>query len=169
MASPVQKELTAWAENLRAEIVSRQQQLNFWATGRTADQLQVGEFRSPRLDFNMPILTTKGNRRAFITYGTLQIGRSPGTRPPFESIRQWIEAKGISDPERSVDQLAFLISRAIGERGTRVFQGAREGLDIARIVDANAQELANIVGDEMLRQISDLIDENLPVERTSIS
>ena len=169
MASRVEKELGKWAEDLRSQIVSRQQQLNFWATGRSADQLQVGEFRSPRFKFNLPILTTKGSRRAFIAYGTMQVGRKPGLRPPFESIRAWVEAKGISDPERSVDQLAFLIARAIGERGTQVFQGAREGLDIDRIVQANADELANIVGDEMLRQISDLIDENLPVEKTAIS
>ena len=156
-------------EDVRSQIISQQQQLNFWASGFSASQLQVGEFRSPKFEFALPLLTTRGSRRAFIAYATMQVGRSSGNRPPFLAIKDWIEAKGITDPDRTVDQLAFLISRAIGEKGTLVFQGAREGLDIERILEERALDLADIVGDGMLKRISELMDENLPVAKTTIS
>ena len=172
MAKQVQKELQAWMEDIRSQIIQAQQSVSpeFWASGRSANSLQVGEFRSPRFDFSVPLLTTRGNRRSWFAYATMQAGRAGGLpRPPFDAITDWIEAKGISDPERTTEQLAFLISRAIGEQGSLVWQGARDGLDIAQILENNADKLANIVGDEMLRTLSTVIDENLPVTKTAVS
>lgn len=61
-------------------------------------------------------------------------GRSAGKRPPVEPILEWIRAKPVIPRERdgnlpTEEQLAFLISRSIGEKGTQgqhVLQRANE-------------------------------------------
>jgi len=75
---------------------------------------------------------------------TLEYGRRPGKFPNLASIRLWIEAKGIVPrPDAkgravSVNSLAYLIGRAIAQKGTTIYQsgqpsnlfGARIGPDI---------------------------------------
>lgn len=53
----------------------------------------------------------------------VEYGRGPGKRPPREAILEWIEAKPVIPREKNGikptnEQLAFLISRSIGENGT---------------------------------------------------
>jgi hypothetical protein len=50
-------------------------------------------------------------------------GRRPGGRPPIDSIRQWIDDKGIVPKGISKDSLAFLIARKIGDSGTALYRG----------------------------------------------
>lgn len=65
----------------------------------------------------------------------LEEGRRPGKYPPPEAIRTWIELKPVTpQPDLngrtpSVQQLTFLISRKIAERGTKAqpfFEPAKE-------------------------------------------
>lgn len=53
----------------------------------------------------------------------VEYGRKPGKRPPTEAILEWIKAKPVIPREingikPTNEQLAFLISRSIGENGT---------------------------------------------------
>ena len=171
MSEVIQKKLEEWIEDLRSKVIKAQKdaQPPFWASGKSADHLTIEFQQAKRIGLDLPLLTTKGDKRSFIAYATMQIGRKPGTRPPFAAIKQWIEDKGITPRgETTVDQLAFLISRAIGANGTRVHQGSRKGLDILSIVEAQALELADIIGDQALITISELIDDNLPVKSTTV-
>jgi hypothetical protein len=52
----------------------------------------------------------------------LQYGRKSGKRPPTNVIKQWILDKGIRFTDISLDSLAFLIARKIGEEGTTIWQ-----------------------------------------------
>lgn len=64
--------------------------------------------------------TTKNMRgKPYARYG-IEIGRASGKRPPIEAVKQWIEDKNIQ-PEGNVTSrsLPFVISRAIGEEGTK--------------------------------------------------
>lgn len=169
---PIQQELTEWMEKVRTQITARQKLEKFWASGFSASQLSIGEFRTVKIgpggEIKMPLLTTKGSKKAFAAYSAMQVGRKRGKAPPREAIKQWIIDKGLTI-EGSIDQVAFLIQRKIKEEGDQVKRGSRKGLDIEKIVAANAEELANIVGDKLLITISDVIDENLPVKSTGIS
>lgn len=74
----------------------------------------------------------------------LQFGRKPGKKPPKAVIRKWIDDKGIVPEERngktiSKDSLAFLIQRAIGEKGTMIYQ--QGGSDL----------LSSIINEEFIR------------------
>lgn len=44
-------------------------------------------------------------------------GRSPGSFPPIQDIRRWIQDKGIQPANMSLDQLTYVISRSIAEKG----------------------------------------------------
>ena len=54
-----------------------------------------------------------------VPYGlALERGRKPGKWPPRDAIALWVRRK-LGVPEKEVDSVAFLIQRAIGQRGTR--------------------------------------------------
>lgn len=60
---------------------------------------------------------------------TLEFGRKPGKMPPTESIRQWLEQRGIQPPDISQKSLAFLIARKIGREGSLVYRkGGNTGI-----------------------------------------
>ena len=52
------------------------------------------------------------------TWPFTDTGRGPGKRPPTAAIREWVVAKGIEPDGTAADRAAFLIARAIGEKGT---------------------------------------------------
>lgn len=55
-----------------------------------------------------------------VKYGFfVEHGRSPGKRPPKNAILEWMKAKGIRLPEKQMEQVAFLIARKIGKKGTK--------------------------------------------------
>ena len=74
--------------------------------------------------------------------GALEFGRKPGKRPPRAVIRKWIDDKGIlpgqdaKGKEISKDSLAFLIQRAIGEKGTLIYQQGGSDL-LSSIINEN--------------------------------
>jgi len=54
-----------------------------------------------------------------VKYGLpLERGRRPGKWPPRDAIALWVRRK-LGVPEDKVQQVAFLIQRAIGQRGTK--------------------------------------------------
>lgn len=73
-------------------------------------------------------------------------GRPPGGMPPLEPIAEWAE-KNISRPVREnkdgtfsfipYESLAFAIAKKIQERGTEIWEGKREGIDLLGIMESN--------------------------------
>lgn len=74
----------------------------------------------------------------------LEIGRgptrnsSPQTPTLREKILQWIRAKGIQRDDISDESLAFLISRSIHKKGTRLFQSGRNSGVISNVITQDA-------------------------------
>jgi len=67
-----------------------------------------------------------------LEYGAaVERGRRPGRMPPIDAIQYWVERKGIAGDE-DPRQVAFLIARAIGRRGTKGAFMFRDGLEAAR-------------------------------------
>ena len=58
----------------------------------------------------------------------LENGRRPGKRPPTSVIKQWITDKGIVPTDISVDSLAFLIARKMGEEGSTIYRAGGSDL-----------------------------------------
>jgi hypothetical protein len=72
-------------------------------------------------------------------------GRRAGRMPPIDPIHLWVVRKGIAPPE-TARQVAFLIARAIGRRGTKGAKMLEKGVKksepmIQRIFDDVAEKI----------------------------
>lgn len=72
----------------------------------------------------------------------LVLGRGPGKQPPPERMLKFVqETPGLLEDARKTyekiteKQLAFLIGRSIGQRGTRIFRGEKKGLDLLGVME----------------------------------
>ena len=67
-----------------------------------------------------------------ISYGApVEYGRAAGKMPPVDAIELWVKRKGIAS-EGKERNVAFLIARAIGRRGTEGAYMFRDGFEAAR-------------------------------------
>ena len=74
----------------------------------------------------------------------VEFGRGPGKMPPINSIRAWIDAKGIEPTGISKDSLAFLIARKIKREGTDIHkEGGASGV-LSDIINAQAMETLRV-------------------------
>lgn len=82
----------------------------------------------------------------YLYYG--ERGRRNGKRPPVNAIKEWLQDKGIQPTDITLESLAFLIARKIGESGTTIFQAGGSDLvsdvfsDVA--LDSVEAELADL-------------------------
>ena len=76
-------------------------------------------------------------------------GRGPGKPPPVSTIREWIDQIGlVPEGDTSKDQVAFLIARSIGRKGTKgtnAFSDAIDNLDFTAIEEAAGKDMAVLI------------------------
>ena len=163
-------ELGAYMIAVRKRIIKQQKKLDLFATGRTSKALEIGVLRTTRVlpgnEIDLPFLTTKGDKRAFITWGTFQEGRKAGKKaPPIGAIERWTEAKGINPSQgQTRTQLAYIIAKTIGERGDQIYQKRRKALNLVPILEDEGQKLAEAIGTGLAEYIGGLVEQNLPVK-----
>ena len=98
-------------ENLRQDIINRQQVSGEWASGKTAAGYEVAAEHM------------HGWLGGYSYAGVLETGRKPGKVPVYfkEIIRRWIEAKGLTPKDgESIDRMASSIAWVIHKEGTRL-------------------------------------------------
>jgi hypothetical protein len=85
-------------------------------------------------------------------------GRKPGKFPPIDDILDWIRIKGIQakDGKTTTRQLAFLFARKIAQRGTDIYTGKREGIDV--------QEKINILVKEFTKNLAAEVKKTLTIK-----
>jgi hypothetical protein len=90
------------------------------------------------------------------------VGRKPGKFPPLDDIVDWIRAKRIKPEGKTTErQLAFLFARKIAQKGTDIFQGKRQGIDIdEQVKKLNEEFLKNITG-QLRTQFSKTLKDSL--------
>lgn len=89
-------------------------------------------------------------------------GRAAGKFPPIDKIKDWIRIKPIVPNIKNgklpnIDQLAYLISRKIGTRGTQgkhILSNSIDELDINKIEEALTKDL-NISADHLILIINE--------------
>lgn len=142
--TPTEKALQGW-------LMDFANWLNNWQEG-------AGHYTT-RSDssLNSYLVTIKDDEGTFSAAEWLKwavFGRTSGKPPPPDLIRQWIEDKPISiPPEMSINQLAFLISRKIGQSGTRPPKLRRQ--NIALVLDNFSRKHLNTLGDDLAEQTAD--------------
>lgn len=95
-------------------------------------------------------------------------GRKPGKRPPISAIEKWISNKKIVPSANAngriptTKQLAFAISKTIGEKGTQYFQMGGSTLlqdainDNRQLVDKIIDRISELVQNDLSHDIASL-------------
>lgn len=90
----------------------------------------------------------------------VNFGRQPGKWPNIAAIRQWVEVKNIGNG-KDVNTIAFLIARAIKEKGTPakpyVVWTTGNSLDrtdfVTRVLKEHEQEIKEFLGDNYKEEL----------------
>lgn len=90
----------------------------------------------------------------------VNFGRKPGKWPDIKAIKQWVEIKNIGNGE-DVDTIAFLIARAIKEKGSPakpyVVWTAGNSIDrtdfVTRVLKDHEQEIKEYLGDNYQEEL----------------
>jgi hypothetical protein len=70
---------------------------------------------------------------ATLYHDAVETGRRPGKRPPTAALIPWVGSKLGIPPGPEREQVAFLVARAIGRRGTKGAHMVRDGWAATRI------------------------------------
>jgi hypothetical protein len=91
----------------------------------------------------------------------LEKGRRPGKMPPVSNIEAWVRSKSLSI-DKSVESVAFGISKKIAEEGTKLFQeGGRTDIITPAISDDRVDGLMNQIADISLNLFVGNIEKNI--------
>ena len=130
---------------LKAELARQQHN----ATGAASESIHIEE--SGLLEWSII-----GN--AYLYW--VNFGRQPGEWPNIAAIRQWVEVKNIGNG-KDVNTIAFLIARAIKEKGTPakpyVVWTAGNSIDrtdfVTRVLKDHEQEIKEYLGDNYKEEL----------------
>ena len=91
----------------------------------------------------------------------LEYGRKPGKQPPIASIEEWIKVKrivprAINGKLPTTKQLAFAISKSIGEHGTPAYEPLKKAIGSSEATSI-IQEIKNTIINEINNEIKDAI------------
>jgi hypothetical protein len=119
------------------------------ASGRLVDELRY-EVRDG--DYRISVMLHLAEYWKFV-----EGGRKPGTFPPVDAIRKWIEVKPIVPrPDKNgrlptIEQLSFLIGRKIATQGIPATPALKLSLDSVyqQMVTAVGEALAQDLGDRV--------------------
>lgn len=126
--------LHAEMEAIKADLITRYDELGLRASGLWADSL---ENKTKGLS---------GQIWGMDYTEILEDGRKPGKMPPVEAIKDWIEAKKIVFTGITLSSLAFVIARKIGQEGTRMYP---MGVDL----------ITSVITPERIQSIIDKVSE----------
>lgn len=126
---------------IKNEILAEMESGGFNASGRTANSFEInieeyyGELTGLR---SFQTLVAKR-----LTDGGK--GRGPtvnsGDGQLYRSILQWIQDKGIEPETGTIEGMAYAITKTIHKKGTEIYRGKREGIDLKGIANKHIEEL----------------------------
>lgn len=91
----------------------------------------------------------------------LEYGRKPGKQPPIAPVEDWIKVKriiprSINGKVPTTKQLAFAISKSIGEHGTPAYKPLKKAMDSPEFTSI-VQSIQNTIINEINKEIKDVI------------
>ena len=140
----VKESITKLLEGIRADIIQEQEDKKIRASGDSAKSLKN---KVKEVSGNITGTLTGSSYFHFQEYG-----RSPGTMPPVDAIKQWIKEKGIKPVDISETSLAWAIAKKIQKSGTRAKRNESPRLDIVGIIEKNMAENRDEIRKAMFNQ-----------------
>jgi hypothetical protein len=135
-------------DDIATDLAAKHIELGMKASGRWLDSLEVQVS-----DDNAKLLANNYTRQ-------LVNGRAGGSFPPIESIKQWIQDKGIQS-DIPVSSLAFLIARKIAREGTEYFKQGGTDLVESVITPQRIQRIIDLVGNSLTNNFVDVLVRDL--------
>lgn len=129
MLTPAQA-ISKLLENVRAEIIDDQETKGLRASGQSARSLKT---KTREISG-----TIKGTLTGAAYFTFQEQGRRPGKMPPVQSIRDWIEAKGIQVDNK--ESLAWAIAKKIAKEGSDIYQNKRPALATEQIIEIEIEK-----------------------------
>lgn len=126
----------------------------------------IGDLKAKQIsdgDLNMAVSATdeqgdlSGNDYWYYTVH----GRAPGKQPPPETIVAWITKRGINPNGISINSLAYLIGRKIGQIGTDIYTGKRPGMAFEQIIQHNGEQFRGELQESYLNQFRESFSKDL--------
>lgn len=134
-------------ENIKSDIIQDQVDKRIIASGGSAASLTVDAKE------------TSGELSGSESFYYQWKGRGPGKPPPTNVILEWIESKRIQPDGISIESLAFLIARKIGNEGSDIYLRERPGLALDQIFESNLElfekEIEEVYAQKLSKQIED--------------
>lgn len=97
--------------------------------------------------------------KAFIY--VVETGRKPGRRPPVDNIIQWLQTGKVSFTGK-IESAAFAISKAIGEKGSKLFrEGGREDIITPAVSPERVDKLTKEITDISFKKVVKTIDNGI--------
>jgi len=148
MDAELREILDKFGEEIISEIIAGMEAGKVNATGKSADSLRK---ESPE--------------DGLIVYGAesfvwIEQGRGPGKRPPFDAIKEWVEARGLEkETDESTKSFVFAIMNKIAQDGTSLHaRSERRDVYSSIITEERLDALTTIITDTFTRKItSDII------------
>ena len=137
-------------DGVREAYIADQKAKGIRSSGKSAESLRIE---------TKPMSGTVYGAKYFIQQ---TVGRKPGKFPPLDDIISWIRAKKIKPEGKTTErQLAFLFARKIAQKGTDIYQGKRQGINIdEQVKKLNEEFLKNITG-QLKTQFGKTLKESL--------
>ena len=140
----IEQAIDKFLKKVKKDIIADQQSKGMVASGDSAASLEVKT-------------TQNSGQLLGSDYFYYQVhGRAAGKWPPRDPILKWINQKGIQS-DISAESLAFLIQRKIGEEGTDIHLGKKQGIDLDNIIEKNfdlfLQDVSKGIADKFVTDI----------------
>ncbi len=117
-------------------VTDEQSRLGLVGTGGSRESFQVR-------------ITQDGIEVSGVEYYKFLGDRGPGGWPNVQSLREWLQVKGIEL------KALFPIGQKIATEGTDVHQGKREGLNVVQIIEGELKEFQKKYADDLESAVAD--------------
>jgi len=146
----IRKTLEAIVEDFNEQIDA----LGYTASGETAKSWKIEATDTTGTLNGLKSFTTIVQERLD---GTGK-GAKPKGPPPFQDILDWIQVKGIQGRDKkgrfiTHEQFANLVRWSIHHKGTHLYRGLRQGVDMKGIIAKRRNEMISVLGKTWLTKL----------------
>lgn len=148
----ISNDIKAWNERRRKDLIKSYNQKGFKASGNWAKSL------TPTQSIKPTSISIKMLGEQYT--GAMTDGRKRGKMPPVDTIRKWIDDKGITPDSGTKDNLAWAIAKKIGKDGSlqkRKPDPKKKRLVTDAYTDEDMKELYDIIRKQVLFDIQTTI------------